>query len=305
MVQEAPLDELTQLRTFVKAVEAGSFSAAARDTSSISSVARQVKALEESLGARLLNRNSRRLSLTEAGQRLYERSRSIVDDVDSLMSEIRSIQEGVSGTLRVSLRISAGMTTVIPALPRLIEKYPDLELDIILTDERRNLIANQIDIALWLGELPDSELIARRLTQSPRILCGSKAYFAKFGVPKSPDDLRNHQCLRFTAPSYGNKWRFRKGDEYKEIEVHGSVRADSGLVLLSSALSDLGLIIAPEYTVRKHLAEGELIRVMSEYVVSPHRDQPDLYAVYPSSRGLSRKVRVFIDFLIEVFEEAG
>jgi DNA-binding transcriptional LysR family regulator len=299
------LDELTQLRTFVKAVEAGSFSAAARDTSSISSVARQVKALEESLGARLLNRNSRRLSLTEAGQRLYERSRSIVDDVDSLMSEIRSIQESVSGTLRVSLRISAGMTTVIPALPKLIAKYPDLELDIILTDERRNLIANQIDIAMWLGELPDSDLIARRLSPSQRILCGSKGYFAKYGVPKSPDDLRHHQCLRFTAPSYGNKWGFTRGGEYKEIEVHGSVRADSGLVLLSSALSDLGLIIVPEYTVRKHLAEGELVQVLHEYTASPRRDHADLYAVYPSSRGLSRKVRVFIDFLIEVFEEAG
>ena len=295
------MDELKQIRTFIKVVDSGSFSAAARDISSVSSVARQVKALEDEFGATLLNRNSRRLSLTEAGQRLYERANGIVTDLDSVKAEIRSLQEEATGNLRVAMRVAAGATVVMPALPKLFAKYPDLVVDIMLTDQRLDLITNKIDVAMWMGVLPECDLIARRLTPTRRIVCGSPAYFAAYGTPNCPQDLHAHKCILYTAPTYGTTWTFTRGKERHEIEVHGNIRADNGLILLSAAQLNMGLIVVPEWMVRAHLNRRELVAVLTDYVVNPHPDHAELYAIYPSSRGMSRKVRVFVDFLIETF----
>ena len=299
------MDELARIRTFLKVVQSGSFSAAARHQSSVSSVARQVKALEDDLGTRLLNRNTRRLSLTEAGRLLYERSNALVAEFDSVRSELKSLHEEVKGLLRVSLRVSVGTTVVVPALPRLLARYPGLVVDITLTDERQDLIANNIDVAIWMGALPDSEIIAKRLSPTRRLLCGSRRYFDEHGVPEEPEDLRGHRCLLYTAPSYGNRWGFSKGDTYVEVEVGGPVRADNGLVLLSCALADLGLFVAQGWMVRSHLREGVLIRVLEDYAVNPFPGHGELYAVYASSRGLSLKVRAFVDFLAELFQPEG
>ena len=295
------MDEFTRIRTFIKVVEAGSFSAAARDVSSISAVARQVKSLEDELGVRLLNRSTRSLSLTDAGRRFYDRVTAISHDLNTALSEAKSLQEEVKGLLRVSLRVTAGMLVVIPALPRLLAQYPELELDITLSDERRDLIANNIDVAVWLGDLPDAEIVARRLSPSRRIVCGSTAYFKKHGIPQTPQDLRDHNCLLFAAPSYRNRWSFTRGGEQEEVEVSGSIRSDNGLVLLASGLADLGVIIVHEWMIRHLLAQGRMTRVLGEYAVNPRPGDADLYAIYPSSRGLSRKVRVFIDFLVDAF----
>jgi DNA-binding transcriptional LysR family regulator len=180
------MDEFTRIKTFIKVVKAGSFSAVARDESSVSSVARQVKALEEELGARLLNRSTRSLSLTDAGRRFYDRVTLIANDLSKAMSEASSMQEEVKGVLRVSLRVTAGTTVVVPALPRFLSRYPELELDLSLTDERCDLIASNIDVALWLGNLPDAEIVARRLSRTRRIVYGSARYFEKHGVPLTP-----------------------------------------------------------------------------------------------------------------------
>lgn len=297
------MDDLKRIRTFIKVVESGSFSAAARDVSSVSSVARQVKALEDELGARLLSRNSRRLSLTQAGQRLYERMQALITELDTVKSEVKSIQEEVKGTLRVTVRIAAGMSVVVPALPKLLANYPDLQVELLLTDERRDLIANKIDVAVWMGELPNADIVARRLSPTRRVICASTKYLELHGIPREPNDLRNHECLLFTAPTYGTNWLFRRGEETVEVEVKGSVRSDNGLVLLQSALLDLGLIVVPEWMVRRHLADGTLVQVLKEYVVNPHPGHAELYAVFPSSRGLSRKVRAFVDFLVQIFAE--
>jgi DNA-binding transcriptional LysR family regulator len=157
---------------------------------------------------------------------------------------------------------------------------------------------------MWLGDLPNAEIVARRLSRSERIVCGTPAYFEKHGIPCKPEDLARHNCLLFAAPSYGNVWSFTRDGKQEDVEVRGSVRSDNGLVLLSSALADVGVEIAHAWMVRDHLAEGRLIRVLSEYTVNPRPGDADLYAVFPSSRGLSRKVRVFVDFLVEAFSEA-
>lgn len=295
------MDELGRINTFIKVVEAGSFSAVARDSSSISSVARQVKSLEDELGIRLLNRSTRRLSLTEAGRVFYERTRTIARDLGGAISEAQSFQDDVKGLLRVSLRVSTGTTVVIPALPAFLEAYPQLDVDITLTDERQDFIADNIDVAIWLGPLPDSELVARRLSPPQRIVCGSPEYFARHGTPQQPQDLQSHSCVLFKARSYGNTWRFSKDGQQQEIAVTGRVCSENTLVLLSTALAGLGLIMVHEYTVRPLIAEGRLVPVLGAYTASPRTGDADLYAVYTSSRGLSRKVRVFVDFLGDLF----
>lgn len=298
------MDEFTRIKTFIKVVEAGSFSAAARDQSSVSSVARQVKSLEDQLGTRLLNRSTRSLSLTDAGRRFHERVSTIASDLNKAMAEVSSLEEGVKGVLRASLRITAGTTIVVPALPKFLARYPELELELTLTDERSDLIAKNIDVALWLGALPDAEIVARRLSPTRRIVYGSPAYFKKNGMPKTPQDLSDHNCLLFSAPSYRNRWSFNRDGQTEEVDVKGRIRSDNGLLLLSSALEDLGIGIAHEWMVRNHLADGRLVRILEQYTVNPRPGDADLYAVFPSSRGLSRKVRVFVDFLVEVFGES-
>jgi DNA-binding transcriptional LysR family regulator len=299
------MDEFTRIKTFIKVVESGSFSAAARDVSSVSSVARQVKSLEDELGARLLNRNTRSLGLTETGRRFYERVTSIAHDLEKAKSEVSSLQEGVKGVLRASLRITAGTTIVIPALPRFLSQYPELELDLSLTDERCDLISNNLDVAMWLGALPDADIVARRLSPTRRIVYASPIYLEKHGTPHTPHDLLQHSCLVFSAPSYRTRWGFTREGQFEEVEVHGSIRSDNGLVLLSAALAGLGIGIAHEWMVRQHIADGKLIRVLGDYTVNPRPGDADLYAVYSSSRGLPRKVRAFVDFLVETFSEEG
>ena len=299
------MDDFTRIKTFIKVVEAGSFSAAARDESSVSTVARQVKSLEEELGVRLLNRSTRRLALTDAGRRFYERVSEIAHDLKKAKSEVSSHEEAVRGLLRVTLRVTAGTTVVVPALPRLFAEYPELELDISLIDDRRDLIANNIDVAMWLGELPNSQLVARRLSRSRRIVCASPEYLQSHGVPREPKDLTQHNCLLFAAPSYGNLWSFTRDGQLEVMEVRGTIKSDNGLVLLSSGLTGQGIFIAHAWMVRDLIAAGRLRRVLADYTVNPRTGDADLYAVFPSSRGLSRKVRAFVDFLVEVFRDDG
>jgi DNA-binding transcriptional LysR family regulator len=295
------MDEFTRIQTFIRVVEAGSFSAAARDLSSTSSVARQVKALEDELGVRLLHRSTRSLSLTEPGRLFYERACAIANDLGNAMSEARSFQDSVKGVLRVSVRVSAGTTLIVPALPAFMAQYPELTLDISLSDERRDLVANNIDVAVWMGHMPDSEIVARRLSPSQRIVCASPAYLERRGIPRTPQELRGHDCLLYTARSYGNRWTFSRDGQQEEIQVDGSIRTDNALVLESAALSGIGLIVVHEWMVRRHIVEGRLARVLADHVVHPRPGDAELYAVYPSSRGLSRGVRAFVDFLVDLF----
>jgi DNA-binding transcriptional LysR family regulator len=296
------MDELGRIRTFINVVKAGSFSAAARHLSSVSSVVRQVNSLEEELGVRLLNRSTRSLSLTEAGRLFYDRVTVLSDSLSNITSEVRSINEEIKGPLKVSLRVAAGTTIITPNLPKFFSRYPDLSLDIILTDERRDITSEGIDVAMWMGDLGDSTLIARRLSPTRRIVCASPTYLSKHGVPRTPQDLLKHNCLLFTAPSYSGRWSFSRDDgDIEELEVRGSVRSDNGLVLLGSALSGVGIAIAHEWMMRSFIQQGFMTRILDDYTVNPRPGDADLYAVYPSTRRHSRKVKAFVDFLVDTF----
>lgn len=296
------MDELTQIYTFINVVEAQSFSAAARQQSvSISTVARQVKLLEDQLGVRLLNRSTRSLSLTEPGRLFHERVCAISNDLNKAKSEVKSFQKDVRGVLRVALRVSTGTTIVVPALPAFLEQYPDLSVEVSLTDERQDLVANDVDVAVWMGDMPDSEFVARRLSPSQRVVCASPKYIARHGAPQSPNDLRRHNCILFAARSYGNVWVFSRNGQREDVEVRGNLWSENGLVLLSAAQAGLGIVVVHERTVRPLILQGHLTRVLDDYTVKPRVEEAELHAVYPSGRGLSRNVRVFVDFLVELF----
>lgn len=298
------MDELLKIRTLVQVVEAGSFSAAARHTNvSISAIARQVKALEEDLGVRLLNRTTRHQALTEAGAIYYDRARSILQQVERARRDASSFQKEVKGLLRVTLRVSAGTAVIVPALPRFLERHPELVVNVTLSDERVDLVANGVDVAVWLGHLDDSGVIARRLAQTRRVVCGSPEYFARYGEPRQPADLMSHNCILYTSTHYARFWRFTRDDERSEIPVRGSLESPDAPVLMSCALSGLGLVLVPDWMARRPIAEGRLRAVLGDYIASPNDYDAALYAVYPHSRGLSPKARAFVDFLLELFRD--
>jgi DNA-binding transcriptional LysR family regulator len=298
------MDDFTRIRTFIRVVQAGSFSAAARDGQSVSAVARQVKSLEDELGVRLLNRSTRSLALTDTGQRFFERVTAISNDLNAARAEAVSEHEGLKGSLRVSARITAGATVVVPNLPKFLAKYPEIEVDISLTDERMDLIANHIDVALWMGEMPDADIVARRLSPTRRIVCCAPSYVQRRGIPRVPQDLLQHDCIYFTGPTYGNRWSFSRDGKVEEVRVRGSVRTDNGIVLLATGLAGIGIISGNQWMVHNEIKQGRLVSVLDDYTFIPRAEDSDLYAVFPSSRGLSRKVRAFVDFLVETFNEA-
>jgi DNA-binding transcriptional LysR family regulator len=300
--RKTQMDEFTRIRTFIKVVEAGGFSAAARDVSAISTVARQVKSLEDDLGVRLLNRSTRSISLTDSGRRFYECALVIAHDLDNTLSQVRSLQVEVKGLLRVSLSVAAGTTVVVPALSRLLARYPDLSIDIALSGERADLIADNIDVGMWLGAVHGTSVVAHRLSECRRIVCASPAYLERHGTPQSAQDLRNHNCLLLGGQSCRNRLEFVRGEMHEDVDVDGSLQSDNPIALLTSGMADLGVIIVHGWMLRPLLAEGRMVQVLNDFTVDPRHDDAGLYAVYASGRGLSRKTKVFIDFLKEVFE---
>ncbi|WP_245457407.1 LysR family transcriptional regulator [Rhizobium leguminosarum] len=295
------MDELGNIKTFIDVVECGSFSAAARrrDTT-VSTILRQVKALEDELGVRLLNRTTRSNSLTEPGANFYEHARTVVSELRSAKQEASSFQTTVKGLLRVCLRISASRV-ILPALPAFLERHPDLVLDVMLSDERLDLVAHKIDVGVWLGHLEDSRIVARRLTPSKRVICASPAYLAKRGVPSTPQEITQHNCIIYQGSIYQDLWRFTKGDEQIDVTVHGNLRTNTSPVLVAAVLSGMGLAVLQEFTVRSALADGTLKQILPEYEVSPTDVDTGVYAVYPNAKGMTRKTRVFVDFLVNLF----
>ena len=296
------MDELLTNKAFLQVAESGSFSAASIKLDvSVATVARQVNSLETALGVKLMNRSTRSLSLTEAGMLYSERIRDLMSDLDALKREVASYQKDVKGLLRVHLRRSVGSQVIVPALPDFLHAHPDVKLEVTLTDERADLVAHGIDVAVWLGELQESRLVARKLSPGNRVICCSPAYADAHGLPKSPEELSQHNCIVYLAKSYDSSWRLTSGGKTSSVEVSGNLKSESSAVLLVSALSGLGLVMLQEAMVRKAIASGELINVFPNFQVSSTNSVVGLYAVYSGRKKLSPKTRAFIDFLVDIF----
>ena len=293
-----PLDNLAAMAVFARVVEDRSFTQAADALGrSKSAVSKAVSQLEDRLGARLLNRTTRRLSLTEAGTAYYERAARILAEAAEADSAVSALQDEPRGTLRINAPMSFGQRHLAPAIGGFLERYPELRLDITLSDRFVDLIGEGYDVAVRIAALPDSSLIAAKLAPNRRVVCASPDYLARAGTPRHPQDLRQHNCFGYTYQATGNTWRFVGPEGPATVRVTGSLTANNGDILKAAMLQGLGLGLVPTFSIADELKSGELVVVLPDYIDT----ETSVYAVYPHSRHLSAKVRAFVDYLRDRF----
>jgi DNA-binding transcriptional LysR family regulator len=295
------MDTLSAMVVFARVVEEESFSSAARRLGvSKATVSKEVARLEDHLGVRLLNRTTRRLSLTDVGQAFYERCARIVEEAEEAERAVTTWQSAPRGLLRVSAPVSFGRTWVAPHLPRFLAKYPDLKLELSLNDRFVDLIEEGFDVAIRIARLPDSSLIARRLSPSNRAIYAAPAYLKQHGTPAHPRDLTRHNCLTYSLQATGDAWRLDGPGGEVSVRVDGSFRANNGEALVEAACAGLGIVMCPDFLAGDSVASGKLVRILPEW--SDHT--ASVYAVHPHVKHVPIKVRVFVDFLASQCQEA-
>ncbi len=297
------METVVGLRIFARVVEAGSFSEAGRQLGvAPSSVSRQINELEDSLGALLFQRTTRKLSLTEAGELYYERATSIVTDIDEAKLAVSQLDGTPTGILRLNVPGSLSRRYIVPTLVAFQEKFPGVEIVLLASDQVMDMVEHRIDLTIRLGALSDSSLVARKIGSGRRVVCASTAYLKKAGHPKSPDDLADHNCLTFRSNPGSNVWKFKNiKSVISAVRVSGNLYANDGESLVAAAVEGHGIILVPEWLVNCELREGTLQELLTNYSLIP-KETP-MYALYPRQRHLPPKVRAFIDFLVEHFKK--
>ena len=293
------MDRLGNMQAFVRVAEAKSFSEAARRLhSSKSLVSRQVAALEAELGVRLFHRTTRSLSLTDEGRGYHAQVARILNEIEEANMSVSQSQATPRGRLRVSAPMSFGVLHLGPAIRDFLHRYPEVELDLSLNDRYVDLIDEGFDLAIRIGRLADSSLVARKLARHRMILCASPDYLKEHGTPKDPSDLKHHECMCYSTNSLAPEWQFVTPDGKPwAIEIEGRFHANNGDVLRTAALQGLGIIYLPSFIVGPDVQGATLASLLPEFVPT----DTAIHAVYPHSRHLSPKVRAFIDFLAERF----
>jgi LysR family transcriptional regulator for bpeEF and oprC len=291
------MDRLDAIRLFVRVVERSSFSAAAREAGiGQSAVSKQIAALERGLGAQLLQRSSRSLALTEAGQRFYDSAVRLVDDFAAMESQVGNSQSTPSGLVRVAVATVFGRLYIVPNLPEFFEKFPNIQVEMSASDRRVNLIEEGIDLAIRHGELADSTMTMRRLATSPLVTVATKTYFDRHGIPATPQDLARHRCLGFTSPQL-RPWRFTKDGSVSLHHPDGKFRTNDAEQLRAAILADLGMAQVPAWIVAPEIASGRLRTVLHDNETAPSA----ISAVYPSRRRPTARARHLIAFLAACF----
>ncbi len=293
------MPRFADLEAFIAVVEAGSFTAAAErlDTAK-SAVSRRVTALEERLGVQLLRRTTRRLNLTETGRSFYEHSARILADLDEAEAAVLQQHGELRGKLRVALPLSFGARHMYRPIAEFSRRHPRVSFDLDLNDRRIDLIAEGVDLAVRIGRLADSTLIARRLFEARTVVCASPAYLEQRGTPQTPDDLLDHDCLVYSNLPDPMKWVCTDADGARHaVDVPVTMMASSGDFLCAAAKEGLGLALQPTFIAGDLISRGQLQSVLTGYQwpVTP------AYAIYPPTRHLSYRVREFIDFLAQYF----
>lgn len=288
---------LSYLETYSAVVEHGSFTAAAQALGiSKPVVSKQVSRLEQHLGVQLLQRTTRRLHLTQAGEIFADHARRIITEMQEAEQSVSRLQKDPRGRLRISAPESLAMSLLPDVLPRFQQLYPKLELDIRITGRFVDLVEEGIDVALRVGALEDSTLIARKLMPCSFHLCASAEYLNRSGRPEHPDDLAGHNCLIYSRGHNPETWLFRDSQGQRLIKkIKGNLHSDTGSLLMNAALNHAGIFMAPSFMVSSALEEGRLETVLDGFMPT----ETGLYAVYPYSKLVSKKIRVFVDYLVD------
>jgi DNA-binding transcriptional LysR family regulator len=291
------MDRLDAMRLFVRVVERGNFSVVARETGvGQSAVSKQIAALEAHLGAQLLRRTSRSMTLTEAGQVFYESASRLVDEFDAAESLVGRGQSAPSGLVRVTVAPVFGRLYIVPRLPEFFARYPDISIELTGSGRNINLIEEGVDLAIRNGELADSSLIVRRIAMAPFATLATPAYLAVRGVPLTPSDLDAHACLIFAPLHEALPWEFRDGSRTIEHQPKANFRTADAEQIRAAVLAGLGLAHGPVWAFAPEIASGAVRVVLAGYAPGPLA----ISAVHPAGRRLPTKVRVFIDFLVEI-----
>lgn len=292
------MDKLSGMSVFASVVEARSFTGAARQLGmSKAAVSKQVSRLEERLGARLLNRTTRRLSLTEVGAAFYERAANIVAEAREAELAVSRLHAAPRGTLRLDAPVAFGVRHLAPLLPEFMRRYPELKVDITLNDRFVDLVEEGHDLAVRIAHLPDSSLIARKLADSRRVVCASPDYWARNGRPSKPADLATHNCFEYSYLATRGEWRFRGPEGPVSVRVQGTLSANNGDFSRVAAVGGLGVTLVPVFMACDDLRAGRLEPALEDFEMEPQ----GVHAVYPHNRHLSAKVRAFVDYLVESF----
>ncbi|HEX7339719.1 MAG TPA: LysR family transcriptional regulator [Rhodanobacteraceae bacterium] len=297
------MEDLSAIAAFVRVVEAHSFAAAARQmTLSASGVSRAVARLETGLGVRLLARTTRSLSVTEEGRAFYERCRRILADLDEATESIGAAREHPRGRLRLAAAMSVGRALVLPHLAEFHERYPDIQLEMVLGDRVLDMVEEGIDCALRVGELADSSMVARRIGQFRTLTCASPAYLEKYGRPHRLDELGKHRCIGYARSASGVlPWVFWTDEGRTSVDIAPMLTLNDAESVIQAGVQGLGLIQTGYVVAATYLKHGKLVPVFEDLETTG----PEVWIVYPQRRHLSSRVQVFIDWISEVFEREG
>ena len=293
------MDRLRAFEVFVTVVSRGSFTRAADvlDTSP-ANVTRYVNELEAHLGTRLLNRTSRKLSLTEGGETLYARCKSILDDVAETEGLVSSASVEPRGRLRINAPVSFGILHLAPLWPEFMRKYPRVELDVSLIDRVVDIVEEGYDLAIRISRAGSTSHAARKLATSRNILCASPAYLARYGYPAAPADLVEHRCIGYAYAATGNEWQLIDSERKTHaVKVNYHMHTNNGDTARAAALAGQGVIWQPTFLIGNDLRAGTLIQLLPDYRLP----DIDVLALYPSRRHLSAKIRAVVDFLVDAF----
>jgi len=277
---------------FVYVAENESFTQASKKMAiSTAQVSRQISTLEKRLNVKLLYRTTRKVSLTEEGRVFYQHCRSVLDGLDEAERAITNLQSKPQGKIKLTAPITYGEQQILPLLNNFMMQYKDVEVSAYLCNQQVDLIEEGYDLAIRLGKLSDSTLMAKKIGKRTSYNCASPAYLNKYGIPHSLSELDKHCCLLGTL----DYWRFREAGRDKNIRVTGNIRYNSGFGLVDAALKGLGIVQLPDYYIQDHLQSGDLITLLDNYNVADE----GIWAVYPQNRHLSPKIRLLVDYLAE------
>lgn len=277
---------------FVYVAECESFTKAAKKLGiSTAQVSRQVSALEVRLNTKLLYRTTRRVSLTEEGRLFYERCRVVLDDLNAAEQAVSNLQSKPQGKIKLTAPVTYGEQQLLPLVNDFMLQYKEIEVTAFLSNQTIDLIDGGYDLAIRIGHMHDSALMAKKLSSRTNFVCASPAYLDEYGAPQQLADLSQHHCLLGTL----DYWRFKSAGKEKKVQVSGPVRYNSGYSLVDAALKGLGMVQLPDYYVQRHLEIGALVSLLDQY----REPKEDIWAVYPHNRHLSSKIRLLVNYLAE------
>lgn len=289
-----------EIVSFINAVELSSLSETARELNlSPSTISKQINNLEQHLGVRLLNRTTRSIAPTEAGELFYEQCRRAIADLEKAEANIRELQDEPQGVLRITAPEDFARLHLNQLFIEFARTYPKLNLELLFTDRTVDLLSEKVDVAIRIGNLADSSLVARRLGTCRRVVCASPEYLEARGIPQKPEDLRSHECVRYEFLEQTRGWRFEIDGKQRTIQPKGRFQADNGWIIKDLAVAGLAIGFLPTFLIGEELKSGRLVTILDDYL----RADTEISAVYQSRANLSNKIRVFIDFLAERFHQ--